>query len=365
MRAYAAGLLLIVFALSGCAGGTASPDVPTASPGLTTAAVSPTPSPPPEITLIAAGDVMLGRSIGEGIVASGTLYPFEFAAPPLREADIAFANLESPITDRGEPAAKDFVFRGPTQGARALRQAGLDVLSLANNHMLDYGLEGLADTRAALQGAGLAYTGAGDNESQARAPVVVRRGGLRVAFLAYVSTPPDSGSGFDVAGTQATADRPGVAWLSAEAVSQDVTAAKQQADVVVVSMHTGAEYQETPTDLQVAAAHAAVDAGASLVLGSHPHVLQGIERYKGGLIAYSLGNFLFDFDSVDYSHPDLPSALSALLRVRLTAAGVAGCEVLPVIVGEADGRPRPATGADAERVLARLRRLSDGSCGVG
>src|SRR3990172_2374478 len=158
MRASAAGLLLIVFALSGCAGGTASPDVPTASPGLTTAAVSPTPAPPPEITLIAAGDVMLGRSIGEGIVASGTLYPFEFAAPPLREADIAFANLESPITDRGEAAAKDFVFRGPAKSARALRQAGLDVLSLANNHMLDYGLEGLADTRPALQGAALGYT---------------------------------------------------------------------------------------------------------------------------------------------------------------------------------------------------------------
>ncbi len=100
------------------------------------------------------------------------------------------------------------------------------------------------------------------------------------------------------------------------------------------------------------------------MLGGHPHVLQGIETYNGGLIIYSLGNFVFDFDYVDYSYPGLPSALSAILRVRLTKGGVAGCEVVPVIVAEADGRPRPVDGAAAEPVFERLRRLSDGSCGL-
>jgi poly-gamma-glutamate synthesis protein (capsule biosynthesis protein) len=156
-----------------------------------------------------------------------------------------------------------------------------------------------------------------------------------------------------------------VAWLSPDAVATDVKAAKLTADVVVVSMHTGTEYQEAPTGLQVGAAHAAIDAGASLVLGSHPHVLQGIQRYKSGLIAYSLGNLVFDFDYIDRMYAGLPSKLSGMLRVELSKEGVVGCEFVPMIVGEADGRPRAVSGADAAPVLERLRRLSDGICGTG
>jgi len=308
---------------------------------------------------------MLGRSLGEGISASGPNSPFEFVGQTLSGADIAFVNLEAPLTDGGEPANKDFVFRGPPAGAKALADAGLDIVSLANNHMLDYGPTGLADTMSALKAEGIAYAGAGENVHAARAPSVLQKFGIRVAFLAYVSTLSDSVSGFDVSSTQATEDRPGVAWLTPETVAADVAAAKLASDVVVVSMHTGNEYRDAPSALQVAAAHAAIDAGAALVLGSHPHVLQGLETYKGGLIIYSLGNFVFDFDFVDYSFPGLPSALSAMLRVRLTKAGVVKCDLLPLIIGETDGRPRPASGTDADRVLERLRRLSDGSCGLG
>ncbi len=307
---------------------------------------------------------MLGRSIADGINQNGPLWPFEGILDVLRGGDIAFVNVESPLTAGGEPANKDFVFRGPLAGAQGLRDAGVDVVSLANNHVFDYGATGLSDTLAALRQANVSSTGAGENEAAARTAAVLERNRLRIAFLAYVNALPDSGSGFVVEDTKATAGRPGVAWLSPDAVTADVKAAKLTSDVVVVSMHTGTEYQEAPTELQVASAHAAIDAGASLVLGSHPHVLQGIERYRGGLIVYSLGNLVFDFDYIDRMYAGLPSKMSGMLRVELSKTGVVGCEFVPVIVGEADGRPRAVSGAGAAPVLDRMRRLSDGSCGL-
>ncbi len=368
-------LLLVGAALlvSGCSGGAGTPSPSAATPFQTPAAATSSPNPADsgraipepdqEVVLAVAGDVMLGRSIGEGIGQHGAGWPFEAVAGTLRGADIAFVNLEAPLTARGEAAAKDFVFRGPPEGAQGLAEAGVDIVSLANNHALDYGFQGLKDTWLALNEAGILHVGSGESVAQAYGPVFIERKGVRIAFLAYVSTPPDSGTGFDPSSWQATADKPGVAWLAPETVAADVAAAKRQADVVVVSMHTGNEYQEAVSVSQAAAAHSAIEAGASLVIGHHPHVLQGIESYKWGIIAYSMGNFVFDFDEVDYAQPGMPSALSAILRVRLGKAGLLGCEVAPVIIGE-DGRPRPAEGPEATRVLDRLRRLSDGSCAL-
>jgi poly-gamma-glutamate synthesis protein (capsule biosynthesis protein) len=144
----------------------------------------------------------------------------------------------------------------------------------------------------------------------------------------------------------------------------DVTAAKQQADLVLVAFQAGLEYTETPITLQVDSAHAAIDAGASVVFGHHPHVLQGIETYKGGVIIYSLGNLVFDFDYLDYAFPGLPSALTGMLSVTLSKSGVVSCEFIPMVVAEADGRPRPVSGVEAAQVLERMQRLSDGSCGL-
>ena len=307
---------------------------------------------------------MLGRSVGEGISANGPLWPFEQIMDVLASADITFVNLESPLTDGGVPADKDFVFRGPPGAAEGLADAGIGVVSLANNHALDYGLTGLRDTWAALDEASIKHVGSGERESAARAPVILERNGLRIAFLAYVSTPNDSVSGFVVEDTKATADRAGVAWLTPAAVAEDVAKAKQDADLVVVAFHAGVEYKETSIALQAESARAAIDAGASVVLGHHPHVLQGVETYNDGLIINSLGNLVFDFDSVDYLHPGLPSALSGMLRVELSKDGVVSCEFVPMIVAEEDGRPRFVEGDEAAPVLERMRRLSDGSCGL-
>ena len=356
-------MLVCCLAIVAC-GGTA--DAPTDS-GRTTATPSATGSPTPEpatVTILGGGDVLLGRTLGEGIVANGALWPFEQITDVLASADIAFVNLESPLTDGGTPADKDFVFRGPPEAAVGLAGVGIDVVTLANNHAFDFGLRGLLETWATLNEASVAQVGSGERESAARAPVVLERNGLRIAFLAYVNTGPDSISDFVVEDTKATADRAGVAWLTPEAVAEDVAKAKQDADLVVVAFQAGVEYTETPIALQIESAHTAIDAGASVVFGHHPHVLQGIETYNEGVIIYSLGNLVFDFDHVDYLYPDLPSALSGMLLVELSKEGVVDCEFVPMVVAEEDGRPRVAEGDEAEAVLERMRRLSDGSCGL-
>lgn len=372
-------LLLSAAAVLACSdddgGPTAAPSVvpsQTSIPAAITAAppepphmtVSPAPTGDESFTLIAGGDVMLGRTIGEGIAVHGNGYPFQFVTNLLTQPNIAFVNLELPLTERGDPANKNFVFRAPPPYARSLTEAGVDIVSTANNHVVDYGVVGLQDTWSALDSASLAHFGSGDNVTVARTPRILDVNGIKVAFLGYASTPVE-GTGWNLADYQATADTPGFAWLDPAAVAEDVAAAKTLADVVVVSMHTGYEYTDPPTQLQIDSAHAAIDAGADLVLGHHPHVLQGIETYNGGLIIYSLGNFVFDFDYLDYAFAGLPSQHSALLNVTLNREGVTGCSVVPLRIAEEDGRPRVVEGADAEPVLQRLRSLSDGSCGLG
>jgi poly-gamma-glutamate capsule biosynthesis protein CapA/YwtB (metallophosphatase superfamily) len=314
---------------------------------------------PAEVTLDAVGDIMLGRSIARLMADRGAAYPFEAVRPALADADVRFGNLEMALTDRGTPARKDYVFRAPPAATDGLSYAGFNVVSLANNHSLDYGPEGLADTITALDRAGIAHAGAGSDTEQAHAPALLTVKGVRIAVLAYVNVPNDSRSGFVAQSMEAGPGRPGVAWGTVDAVQRDVAAAKQQADVVIVSLHSGYEYTDTPNPTQRALAHAAVDAGAALVLGGHPHVLQGVEFYHGVPIIYSLGNFVFDLDHDDYSHPGLPSTLTVIFRVTLTKDGVQGVRFIPAVIDPRDGRPAPASGADARRVLDRLDRLID------
>jgi poly-gamma-glutamate synthesis protein (capsule biosynthesis protein) len=153
---------------------------------------------------------------------------------------------------------------------------------------------------------------------------------------------------------------PGVAWGTPEAIRRDVTAAKANADLVVVAIHAGWEYLNPPNPVQQALAHAAVEAGAALVLGAHPHVLQGIELYRGVPVVYSLGNFVFDLDDDDRRTPGMPSVLTGVLRIRLARDGVRGLEFLPAIIDARDGRPVPVNGAEARRVYDRLYSLTDG-----
>jgi len=297
------------------------------SPATETVTLTPTstPTPPPslQVNLAAVGDMMLARTVGDQVLARGPEIVFAGVQSVLDSADVLVGNLECAITDGGERQLKSYTFAAPPETAQALALAGFDLLSLANNHAMDYGSQGLFDTRDNLGQSGIASVGAGENSAQAHAPVILERNGLRLAFLAYVDV-PDENDGFDAHTWIATASQPGVAWADLDQITADVAAARLQADVVVVLLHSGFEIKDVAPN-QRAEAHAAIDAGAALVIGSHSHLLQDIEKYHGGLIAYSLGNFVFD------EYLGIVNA-SIILRVLLTPAGVQSYDYVPVLI---------------------------------
>lgn len=355
--------VLLALLVAACAASTSAPEAPpAASPtagAATTAAASPsrgaspTTVAPPSVTIAAVGDVSLARGVVDRMQADGPGYPFALVAP-LLDGDINVANLEGPLTDRGEPWPKGYNFRTPPRFASALTAGHIGVVSLANNHIMDFGAVGLADTLTALDAAGIRHAGAGADESAAYAPAVVDVRGLRVAFLGYVAT-PDEGGGFSIRQWAAGARAPGVAIGAADAIHRDVAAARASADFVIVLLHAGDEYLAEPSATQRALTDAALAAGADSVIGAHAHVPQPIERRGRQLVAWGLGNFVFALDPVDLANIPQPR-VSLVLKLTLTrGAGVTSFEVLPVTLDAAQDRPRPATPEEA----AVLHRIVD------
>ena len=318
-----------------------SPSETTASDPTVTAITTATPVP--QVTLEAVGDIMLGRTVGQQVLAKGPQIVFAGVQSALDSADVLVGNLECAITDQNQPAQKSYDLKAPPQTAQALWLAGFAVLSQANNHAMDFGSAGLADTQKYLRQYGIATVGAGVDAAAAHTPVIITRNGLRMAFLAYVDVPPEK-SGFDPRTWTATLTSPGVAWADPGQIKSDVQAAKLHADVVIVLLHGGIEITDVINNIdanQRLEAHTAIDAGAALVIGSHPHVLQQIEPYHGGLIAYSLGNFVFD------QYRGIANA-TIILRVILNHAGVQGYTYVPVLIE--NGLPHLITAQDAPAI---------------
>jgi poly-gamma-glutamate synthesis protein (capsule biosynthesis protein) len=259
------------------------------------------------ITVLALGDVGAKRAEPGSI--------FRGCAAALRRADLSFAQLETTVTECGAQAPNArLAMRAPPALAGAVRAAGIDVMSFAGNHCLDWGYEGFADTLAHMRAAGVALCGAGATLAEARRPAILERGGLRVAFLARSSILPE--------GYRAEANRPGCAPLRAHtlyeqiehdqpgtparvitrahradlaALLADIRAARAAADLVLVSLHWGIHMVEAViADYQREVAHAAIEAGAHAILGHHPHILKGVEFHRGAPIFYSLGNFAIE-----------------------------------------------------------------------
>lgn len=299
------------------------------------------------VQLAAVGDLMLDRAIGYALKNGDLAFPFGAVTEALASADITVGNLESALGDSGQPQNKRYTFRAPPVAADALALAGFDLLSLANNHALDYGPEALQQGMQLLRQQGVATVGAGADALAARAPVTFENNGLIIAFLSYVGVPVEY-SGFDTRIWAATGDQPGLAWADPKNIQDDVAAASANADLVVVLLHSGYEYVQAPSPEQMAAAHAALAAGADLVLGHHAHVLQGIEFRGNSAIVYGLGNFAFEIDGD-------PSTL--IVSVWLDSDGVRQIELVPAVI-EAGGRPRLATPWEAAAIRQQVYGLS-------
>jgi len=259
----------------------------------------PKPPEPTRVRLVAVGDLLMHQDVQRSARHAGNFDTLWADATPLfAGADIAFANLETPVAPKCGASGRPFVFNAPEELPLALKRSGFSILSTANNHAYDQGTKGLAETLEHLDAAGLAYTGSGRNQAAAETPRILVCKGVRIAFLGYTDifnhdlNQPGKG--------------PWVNPLDEDRSPQAVREARRQADCVVVSVHWGNEYQHRPTDHQREMAEKLFSAGADLIIGHHPHVLQPLETgHRAGrpvAVAYSLGNFISNQDRI-YQEP--------------------------------------------------------------
>ncbi len=281
-----------LLALAGCGSGP-TPDSPRTIKGSSltptnTPAPSPTATPQPPVTLAFTGDVMFGRTVNEHMLATAQSdpFPFTYTADFLRGFDLTIGNLECVISKLGTPVPKSYNFRGDARAYDRLLNAGFDLVSVANNHSGDYGKDAFLDEFLTLPKRGLTPLGGGQNRQQAHTPIFKTVRDTTIGFLAYDEIDPFSFAANDTL--------PGHAWLTEDALRQDVPLARAHADFVIAFVHWGIEYRTAFNAHQRHLAQVAIDAGADLVVGAHPHVIEPYEFYQGKLIVYSLGNFVFD-----------------------------------------------------------------------
>ncbi len=384
VRAAAAALSTAMLAL-GCA--TVHPAPPPPSPPPPPAAsretarprplLLPIPAPPAGVstlahaTIAAVGDVLMHGAVKDAAAdhrGPGNDDGFGWLWSPIADllagADLTFANLETPIAPRAGLGSRSFVFNAPPAAVSALQRAGVDLVSVANNHMFDQGRPGFEETLLELDRLGMAYVGGGEAGHEA-GPRVVTLNGITVAFLGYAYGFNQSGN--DCPAPAARRARPCLqaSLLDGDRAVAAVAAAARQADAVVVSVHWGIEYEQQPREAEVALARRLAEAGALVVLGHHPHVLQPVELYpradgQTALIAYSLGNFVSNQSRL-YVHGVTPEKVGAtrdgvILRVELARRDY-GRGVVRIELSGADWLPLWTENdtADAERRLRRAR----------
>jgi poly-gamma-glutamate capsule biosynthesis protein CapA/YwtB (metallophosphatase superfamily) len=267
------------------------------------------------VDLMAVGDVMLARGVNNKIKKVGPDYPFEKTQEIISLADIAFCNLECAISSRatGDPYRNIFCIK--PEDAKSLSSAGFDLISLANNHTLDSGKKGLLNTMEFLTQEKIKYVGAGKTKPESTPPTFFEVKGIKIAFLAFSLYPMDW--------VKFKENDPAIAFYDSSRVKEIITNLKNEVELIVVSLHWGIEYRKSPTSSQIRIAHQLIDAGASLILGHHPHVVQKIEEYKGGVIVYSLGNFVFDQHKPE-------TKKSIIFKAKLSRKGVVEYSTLPI-----------------------------------
>lgn len=327
------------------AGAAASPTAsalaasPSASPS-----ADPSPPTPADVWVTAGGDVIGGFGVKNLVQSMGDEL-FASIAPSFQKSDFGFVNLESPLTEGGDPQSwKDVVIKGDPKLAPAMAAAGINVVTMANNHAGDQGTEGILDSIKHCNDNGIAVVGAGKDLKRAqRAAVLTTDAGAKVAFLGFSDVLP---VGFPATSASAGIS-PGRSDLGA--VKDVIKAARKKADVVIVGWHWNFEYKRAPSTLEVTEGRAAIDAGADIVFAHHPHLLNGVEEYHGGLIFYSLGNLVFSGFSGE-------TAETIIVRTRIAPERI-DAQLIPVAIDTA-GKPSLAKGSAAESILQRFRRFS-------
>jgi poly-gamma-glutamate capsule biosynthesis protein CapA/YwtB (metallophosphatase superfamily) len=298
------------------------------------------------LSLIAVGDIMLGGRTRKVIDLEGQNYPFDGVRPVLRRVPIVLGNLEGPFERKAKKESRNFSYRVDPRLAFSLGEAGINVVTLANNHLTDCGRGGIVETLDALQSANILAVGGGETIAAAHAPVALDAHGLSIAILGYYWNRR----------TAATESLPGSAMDTAEDLERDIRGLREYVDRLVVTFHWGDPYVATPSDENRAKARFAIDCGADAIVGHHPHVLQPFEVYRDRPIFYSVGNFAFG------SANSRAEGLLVGFGFEETHTRV---EVHPLYVKNRDPRvnyqPKLLAGAAASHVLSRLAMMSGDS----
>ena len=294
------------------------------------------------------GDIIFSGRAGELLDKKGYDYSYAALDGLFKKDDLTVVNLETPVTTGGVGAAdKQFVFKGPPKALDALKKAGVDAVNLANNHTLDQGEDGLRDTLSHLTQRGIPYVGAGLNSKEAYSAQYFERKGIKIALLGFTRVIPKSD-------WMAGKNKPGLASVYDSAEGLKVIAqAKKQADLVVVVVHWGKERIEQYDSKQQSLGHSFIDAGADLVIGGHPHVLQGVEPYKGKWIVYSTGNFIFTRSTVPATWE------TAVFQAECNIKAECSLQLKPMYAELA--QPVPMNDVDGQLLLNRVEALSSGS----
>jgi hypothetical protein len=297
----------------------------------------------PPLSLIVVGDIMLGGRARRRIKEQGRDYPFSAVLPILRRAPIVLGNLEGPLAQKAQKVNRNFSYRVKPKSASSLLRAGINVVTLANNHLVDCGREGVLETLHALAVAGVTPLGAAANEQAAHEPVIREANGLRIGLLGYYWNRRCA----------ATANLPGSAMGIFEELETDIRKLRRKVERVVVTFHWGRPYKAEPSPRARAKAHFAIDCGAHAVVGHHPHIIQAFEIYRRCPIFYSIGNFAFGSGN--------SRAEGLMLGFRFEEARTL-VNVYPLYVKNRDPRvnyqPKLLRGDAADRMLRHLTEIS-------
>ncbi len=325
-----------------------------------------------QIILTAVGDILLTRLPGKHLLAANDpSFPFSDVKKYFLASDIAFANLECPISERGTPypgKPENITFRAPLKALTALKNSGLTILSLANNHANDYGPLALSDTIQHLKQKGIHVCGAGRYLEEASKPVFINAKNIQFAFLGYAEpmwstrqaqswkqyrkmTQKEILMQPNASLSQLPEDFTGITALSSAVKSAQQIKQAYPHSIIVVSIHWGIEHEHYPRSYQIALAHSIIDAGASIILGHHPHVLQSIELYNNGIILYSMGNFVFDMASDDTYE-------SALFQFKFTGSKLVSVSIIPIQISRKNFAPVPADAKSGEKIIKNIQTYS-------
>lgn len=303
-------------------------------------------SPQSPVNVVITGDVMLGRGVGSAVSSNPNI--FGDLKPIFSLSDLVIINLESPFTNSNRNFKKTVPLKANPAYAHILKDNNIDAVALANNHIMDYGSQGLNDTLATLDKYNITHIGAGGNLQEALEPAYFNINGQRIAIINFMDLNTFQGFGKSEL-PPATNNSPGFAPAEWKIVKNSIDTANSHADVVIVFFHYGNEYSLAPNKYQTALSKKCIDEGADIVVGSHPHVPQGIESYKGKLIFYSLGNCVFD-----QSNPITKDSMVVQLQIL---NGNADVTVIPIHISNSS--PKIMTNQRADKFLNRINSESN------